>query len=169
MPGIKFLYITSEGKVYTIPTPNDSTYKAIPELGNSSVLMVNLYYETKNRKPWRLIRVGFDRIQLEEHGQYVLTTQERHDKFYNFNMFGFMTVEELSKGDEPLPIPKAPDIPTAKEKIALINFIRSKYPALWENSPLAVEKAIEFNINAHSKLINMVKEANLKRRKNSNI
>jgi len=85
---------------------------------NESVIVVELLYEVKNRKPWQLIYVGFDRIQLDGYRQYLLTMEERGSKFYNISHFGLASAEELSKREEPIAIPKALVVPNAKAKNA---------------------------------------------------
>lgn len=152
--------------MYPIPASKGSDYKAVPGLANESVLVVELFYEVKNRKPWRLIYVGFDRIQLDGHGQYILTMEERGSKFHNISHFGLAIAEELSKREEPVTIPKAPVVPIAKEKEALISFMIRKYPILWENSPEAVEVSIQSRLNTHLYLVNLVKKSTVIRRKN---
>ena len=166
MSGIKFLFIGGEGEVYPIPASKGSAYKAVPRLANESVLVVELFYETENRKPWRLIYVGFDRVQLDGHGQYLQTMEERGSKFYNIIHFGLASAEELSKREEPIAIPKALVVPNAKEKDALISFMKRKYPILWENSPEAIELSIQSRLNTHSDLVNLVKKSTVIRRKN---
>ncbi|MCO1603498.1 hypothetical protein [Desulfosporosinus nitroreducens] len=166
MSGIKFLFISGKGEVCPIPASKGSDYKAAPELANESVLVVELFYEVKNRKPWRLIHVGFDRIQLDEHGQYILTLEERVSKFYNISHFGLATAEELSKREEPVTIPKALVVPNAKEKEALISFIKRKYPILWKNSPEAIEVSIQSRLNTHLDLVSLVKKSTVIRQKN---
>lgn len=165
MSGLKFLVISREGKVYPIPIPKGPTYNAVPELANQQALVVDLFYETQNRKPWRLLHIGYDRIELDEHGQQTSEDLERHKKLYNFNNFGICTVEQLSKRRGPFSIPEAPDIPTKVEKDALRTYIKQKYPVLWENSPYAIENSIKSRIDTHSELISMVKKASLLRRK----
>ena len=166
MSGIKFLFISGEGEVYLIPVSKGSVYKAVPSLANQSVLVVELLYEVENRNPWRLIYVGFDRIQLDGHGQYVPTVEERGSKFYNICHFGLASAEELSKREEPIAIPKALVVPNAKEKDTLISFMKRKYPSLWENSPEAVELSIQSRLDTHSDLVNLVKESTVIKRKN---
>jgi hypothetical protein len=166
LSGIKFLFIGGEGEIYPIPASKGSAYKAVPRLANESVLVVELFYETENRKPWRLIYVGFDRVQLDGHGQYILTMEERGSKFYNISHFGLASAEELSKREEPIAIPKAPVVPNAKEKEALISFMKRKYPILWGNSPEAVELSIQSRLHTHSDLVNLVKKSTVIRRKN---
>ena len=152
--------------MYPIPASKGSVYKAVPRLANESVLVVELFYDVENRKPWRLIYVGFDRIQLDGHGQYILTMEERGSKFYNIFHFGLASAEELSKREELIAIPKAPVVPNAKEKEALISFMKRNYPILWENSPEAVELSIQSRLNTHSDLVNLVKKSTVIRRKN---
>jgi len=165
LSGVKFLYVSREGKVYSVPIPKHFVYKAIPELANQSVLEVNLMYETRNRKPWRLFHIGFDRILLDENGQYTLTDEEVNNGLYNFLNFGYTTAEELSKREEPLTIPKAIVVPDTKEKEVLIKYIKQKYPVLWENSPGVLEMSIKSRITGHSELVKMIKEASVLRRK----
>ena len=166
MSGLKFLFIGGEGDVYPIPASKGSAYKAVPRLANESVLVVELFYETESRKPWRLIYVGFDRIQLDGNGQYLQTMEERGSKFYNIIHFGLASAEELSKREEPIVIPKALVVPNAKEKDALISFMKEKYPILWENSPETIELSIQSRLNTHSDLVNLVKKSTVIRRKN---
>ena len=166
MSGIKFLFISGEGEVYPIPVSKGSVYKAVPSLANQSVLVVELLYEVENRNPWRLIYVGFDRIQLDGHGQYLLTVEERESEFYNICHFGLASAEELSKREGPIAIPIALVIPNAKEKDTLISFMKRKYPSLWENSPEVVELYIQSRLHIHSDLVNLVKESTVIRQKN---
>ncbi len=169
MSGLKFLVISREGKVYPVPIPKGPTYNAVPELANQQALVVDLFYETQNRKPWKIINVGYDRIELDEHGQQTAEDQDLHRKLYNFNNFGISTVEQLSKRRGPIPIPEAPVIPTKVEKDALRCFIQKNYPVLWENSPNSIEYSINSRLDNHAKLINMVKEASsLRRKRNKN-
>ncbi|NLB42540.1 MAG: hypothetical protein GX815_09835 [Clostridiales bacterium] len=165
MSGLRFLYISREGEVYPIPIPKDSTYKKVTELANELVLKVNLIYETRNRKPWQLYYVGFDRVQLNALGQYIMTDEEIDNSVFNFTNFSLVTAEELSKREDPLPVPQSIDVPTAKEKEVLINYIKHKYPALWQNSPSVIEETIRSRIEKHTKLVKLVKEASAIRRK----
>jgi len=45
--------------VHPIPAPKGAVYKAVPMLANESVLLVEMFYEVKNRKPWQLIHSYF--------------------------------------------------------------------------------------------------------------
>ena len=49
-----------------------------------------------------ICNLWFDRIQLNESDQYLLTDEELNDKLYNFVKFDFATAKELSKREEPL-------------------------------------------------------------------
>ena len=164
MSGLKYLFLTGQGDVYQIPIPNGTRYKPVPQLANQIVLVVDLFYETQNRKPWRLKHVGFDRIQLNLHGEYILTNKEKQKRLYNFFNFGIVTAEELSRKEDPWPIPGAPVIPNDVEKKVLIEFLKEKYPVLLENSPNVIEEAIESSLYKHSELQKMVREASAMRR-----
>lgn len=91
---------------------------------------------------------------------------ERGSKFHNISHFGLATAEELSNREGPVTIPKAPVVPNAKEKEALISFMKRRYPILWENSPGAVEVCIQSRLNTHLDLVNLVNKSTVIRRKN---
>jgi len=149
--------------------PKKFVYKAIPEIANQLVLEVNLYFETLNRKPWKLLNVSFDRIQLDEHGQYILTDDEVNNGMYNFTHFAFVTAEDLANRDEPLRIPKAIVIPDSKEKEILFKYIKQKYPDLWENNAAEViEISILSRKSSHSELVEKVKKASAIRQNRNN-
>src|SRR5690606_38403228 len=119
MSGLRYLLINSDYKVYKIPAPKNHIYPSVQELSNQLVLEVILYYETHNRKPNQLLHVSFDRLQLNNDGQFIMTELEREKGLRNFLLFGFETPESLSKRNEPLPLPSAIVTPTILEKEAL--------------------------------------------------
>ena len=162
MSGTKYIYVSRDLKIYPIPIPKDYTYKAVPELANENVLKVNFIYETKNRKPWELFYFGFMRIQLNDKGQYIHSSDD-DPALYNFINYGFATAEELCKRDL-ITIPKAIDIPNSNEKAAIISYIKKKYPSLWENSPGVLEMSIQSRMDKQAELVNLVKKANVIKR-----
>ena len=99
------------------------------------------------------------RIQLDEKGQYIHSSDD-DPALYNFINYGFATPEELSKRDF-ITIPKAIDIPNSKEKEAIINYIKIKYPNLWKSSPGVLEMYIQSRMEKQAELINLVKKANV--------
>lgn len=158
MSGIKWMYISKEGEVFKVPHPKDGMFKAIPQLASQTVLEVCLYYETKDRKPWKMLRVDFDRITLNNNGQY-LSQSETHGSLRNFLEYGLITPEQLSEKQDPWVIPKAPVIPNKIEKEVLIHFLKDKYPLLWQNSPEAIEIAILNRKNVHNKYLSLIRTA----------
>ena len=164
--GIRWLYISKIGQVFKIPNPKNLVFKPVPELAGESVLEVSFCYEIKNRKPWMLTKLFFDRITLNSDGQFVMNDQDRQRAFRNFSIFGFATAEDISKRKGPLPIPNAPIIPNQLEKQALINYLKSVYPILWENSPNILEQEIQQRLKMHQDQIDTIKIASLLRNKN---
>ena len=161
---VKLLYISSERKVYKIPQPKGNIYKAIPELAEQEVLIVSLIYEIRERKPWRLITMYFDRIELDKQGQYQWTKEEMSSKMHNAIHFGFTTPEELSERTQVV-IPEAPVNPTKFEIEVLKEYLKTQEPNLWKNSPEILGFSIRANEVVYKKLKNMVKKASeIKRR-----
>lgn len=159
MSGVKWFYISNEGKIFNVPQPKHWVFKPILELANQWVLEVCLYYETKNRKPAHLISISFDRIKLDNKGQYRLTSDETNMKLRDFLEYGFTTAEELSKKTDPWSIPDAPIIPNQNEKDALIQFLKSQYPLLWNGCPQIIEKEIIQKEAIHKKKLELIRRA----------
>lgn len=154
------MYISSDFRVFKIPRPNDFYYKAIPELSGQEILLVGIIYETLKRKPVRLLAVNFSRFRLDSIGGYTITDEEVNKAMYNFFHFGYSTAEDLAQRDMPLPIPKAPVIPTDKEKEVLYNYFRSNLFALAHEVPRIVEREILSLKETHQEHLNLIKTAN---------
>ncbi|MHB1167510.1 MAG: hypothetical protein ACYC3E_01200 [Carboxydocellales bacterium] len=163
MPGIKCLYITSDGRVFNVAISKNSVFKPVPDLAGESILEVSIFYETKERKPWRIFRFDFERITLNSEGQFILTGNEVHRSMRNFNIFAFSTVEDISQRSGPLPIPNAPIIPNEIEKKALISYLKGKYSVLWENSWNVLEQHIRDAHQRHENQIKTIKKASILR------
>lgn len=159
MAGLRYLFITKENQVYKITTPKNYNYPAISELKGEYVLEVILYYETLNRKPYRLLNVTFDRLQLNDEGRYVYTLEEQKEKTYNYIFFIYNTPEELSKKEGPIILPRATIIPTQGEKEALKRYIEVEIPQVNKYGTHAIEEAIQKNKAIHRNLIQLVKDA----------
>lgn len=162
MPGIMYLYIARDYSLHKIPILNGKVYKPVPTLANEEVLFTLLYYETIARKPSKLILANFDRFQLNSNGSYELTIDEIKKRYYNFDNYGFINAELLSEEDC-IQIPQATILPTNKEKYALYNYIKEKYPSLWCNFPETLECYIKNCINRDLKLKELVKKASILR------
>lgn len=160
MSGIKFIYIARGEEIFKVAHPKvGKKYKGIKELSNQNVLKVMMYYETKDRKPHQLITVEFDRIRLDSGGAYELNDEEVNKRLQNAFHFMYTTPQEMANREEPFELPLAPSIPSTKEKIALYDYLNSKFPLLGKDAPMIVEKNIRALKKIHQDKINMIKEA----------
>jgi hypothetical protein len=157
--GIRWLFISEDCKVFRTYEPKNHVYKPIKELANQEVLEVILIYETKERKPYKLLQVWFDRLGLDSVGGYVVTDEARDRGLYNFIKYGFVTPEELAIREEPLTIPIAPITPSGNEKEALYKYLKEKIPALAKDAPLVVERCIKSLKQNHQNYVDLIKQA----------
>jgi hypothetical protein len=162
MTGFMNLYITKNCEVHKIPIPNGKVYKPVPVLADQEVLFTLLYYETINRKPSNLIMVNFDRFQLNSDGGYQLTIDEIKKRCYNFDNYAFIYDKLLSEKNC-LQIPQATILPTNNEKVALYDYIKEKYPSLWNNFPQALQCYIQNCLDRDLELRRLVKKTNILR------
>jgi hypothetical protein len=159
MSGIRWLFISEDYKVFRTYEPKNHTYKPIKELANQEVLEVILFYETKDRKPYKLLQVWFERLGLDSTGGYVINKEAKDRGLYNFIEYGFATPEDLANRDEPLSIPVAPITPTGSEKEALYKYLKDKLPALAEDAPFVVERCITSLKQNHQNYIDLIRQA----------
>lgn len=160
MSGVKWLYISKEDKVFKVPNPKNNKYKAVKELAGQNVLKVMMYYETKDRKPERLLIVEFDRIRLDAKGNYELSEVKMKNVMQNALHFMYATPQQLANSEGPIVLPIAPCIPSSKEKVALYAYLNSKIPSLGKDAPKIVENTVSSLQNVHKGKIDMIKEAN---------
>ena len=123
------------------------------------VLHVHIVYETEDRKPCSILGVWFDRLSLNELGHYI--ENKYPPAMQNYLNYSGSTVEELSSREDPLTIPAAPILPTQVEKDCLINYLKSKYPMLWQNGPQVIELAIKSLQDIHKGYIDLFKKASI--------
>lgn len=159
MSGIRWLFISEECKVFRTYEPKNYTYKPIKELASQEVLQVILFYETKERKPYKLLQVWFERLELDSTGGYVITDEARDRGLYNAIKYGFTSPEELANREEPLSIPIAPITPSSSEKEALYKYLKEKIPALSKNAPFVVEGCLKSLKQNHQDNINLIRQA----------
>ncbi len=162
MAGFLNLCICMDGKIIKVPNVKWDNNKSIPQLSEQEVLHVHIVYDTEERNPNMIIGVWFDRVQLDELGQYSLN--KNHPSLQNFIEYAFVSAEELCERNEPLTIPAAPVVPTQFEKESLNTYLKNKYPVLLKNSPHAIELTINRLNEQHRKYIGLVKKANSLRR-----
>jgi hypothetical protein len=154
--GMKIICIT-ENDAVEIPESKRKNEKWMkPDLANKSVLMVEISYETENRKPFKIIHLGFDRISFNEQGIYdfqeaMISEEARVKSDY---MWSFLS------DNKPLPIPIAPAIPTEDELKKIKSYLNEKYPLLLENTPEAFELTIDRIKDRHNENITTFKKTN---------
>ncbi|MDU6361720.1 MAG: hypothetical protein E6590_17450 [Clostridiales bacterium] len=141
MPGNLYLYIGEKDKVYKVSYKKDGKYNSITEIANEKVLLIAINYSTANRKPLNAQHISFDEIQLNDTGGFEYTSEEIERRLYNFNNYGFMNAEMLSKQDI-ISLPKSIIIPQNRQKQLLYKYIEQKYPQLMKSLPFLVEQHI---------------------------
>lgn len=147
-------------EVYEIPfykIKNDKFPRA--ELACQTVIMMEMTYETRNRKPFKINRITFDRVSFDDQGIYDSRGASNTKEFGVKLEYLFFNLYETF---DPLPIPIAPIIPTEKEIAAIKAYLDRKYPALLRNSPTAIEHWILKRIENHRKEIKMMKASHRK-------
>lgn len=165
MAGLKNLCVFN-GTVYEIPLNKRKDGKIIEtKLSKQTVLNVELVYLTQNRKPYELIRVTFNRITFDNNGVYdvekAMMTDEFHVEMQYIGRKAFEGINSLGEDSTPLPIPRAPIIPSEDEINNLKAFLNQKYPLLMENSPYAIEAAIKKEQERHKERIAQMKKSYL--------
>jgi hypothetical protein len=109
-----------------------------PELSNQNVLKIEMIYETNNRKPYNIIRILFDRINFDKNGVYYMDDSLTEENSIKLEYVMYSINSELID-PQPLPIPKAPIIPSKGEIEIIKGYLTKKYPFLLNNSPNALE------------------------------
>jgi len=158
MAGFLNLCICTDGKVIKVPNVKWDNNKGIIELSEQEVLHVHIAYELEERNPSGIIGIWFDRLLLDELGQYTLN--KNHPALQNFINYSLASAEDLCERGGPLTIPAAPVVPTQFEKEALNTYLKNKYPVLLKNSPQTIELTINRLNEQHREYIDLVKKAN---------
>ncbi|MGE7921335.1 hypothetical protein ACQKM9_20705 [Viridibacillus sp. NPDC093762] len=140
MSGVKWLYISTENKIYKVPNPKNGKFKEIKELSEQDVLKVMLYYKTKNRRPDKLVMLEFDRITLDSEGVYELTDERQSKVLQSAFQYINNRPQELADNKSPFELPLVPKVPSNNEKIALYEYLNKKFPNLGKDAPAIVEK-----------------------------
>lgn len=158
-----YLYVSDKKGVYKIPKSKynedgDLEFKKVKDLANEKVILIILFYETLNRKPYRLELVSFHRAQLDKDGGHAITQKVVDDTSRNFYNYAFCDADDLAKR-ETIEIPIAPDnIPTEEEKKALYRYLNKKYPILMNDCPYFIEKNIKEIEEHYNELKELFKE-----------
>jgi len=154
--GMKYLCVY-DGNVYEIPVYKIKDGKfPKKELAGKTVIMMEMIYETKNRRPYKIVRIAFDRVSFDEHGIYDVGKDDT-SKVIDVKLEYMYS--RYHKSTEPLPIPIAPVIPTDEEVNIIKEHLRKKYPVLYQNSSNVIEEWIQDAQEQHQKEIRMMKES----------
>lgn len=144
-----------DDKVYEIPLTKIKNGKMeAPKLAGKTVLKVELIYEIKNRKPYKPLRILFDKITFNDDGIYEISESSAENQIKLEYIFAGIGPES-----SPLPIPIAPVIPSVKEIELLKEHLNRKYPALLENNRYAIEDAINESVEFHKENIGKMKRS----------
>lgn len=135
---VKYICINND-KVLEIPKSKIKRGKMLkPELANQTVKMIELIYETIDRKPGRIIRMNIDEVSFDNEGIYDIDDDSVSEKTrvkLEYALTDFFP-------ESPLPIPLAPIILTESEIELLKAYFNKKYPLLLTNSPNVIEESI---------------------------
>lgn len=115
-----------------------------PEFANQDILCMSMVYEIKDRRPSEIVSISFNILPFDENGEF--STQ----KFFSSEEFSvFFTYAMNIFGNTPLPVPRAPAVPSKKEKDLIKTFIRQKYPSVSETLAEWIEWSIINNKENH--------------------
>lgn len=153
-------HISNNNEIYKVPKSYYDESKTIIQLANTTILEIVLFYEVLNRKPQELINIEFNRCKINSMTNIV----DRNDSsaIKNFINYSLCTADELSLRQE-IPIPRAHTVPTEKEKQVLYDFLKNKYPVLWNNCPYITESHIKKLNEILAEYKELVKQAYLKK------
>ena len=153
-------HISDNNEIHKVPKSYYGESKTIIQLANTTILEVVLGYEVLNRKPDKLINIEFNRCKINSLANIV----DRNDSsaIKNFMNYSLCTADELSLRKE-IPIPRAHTVQTEKEKQVLYDFLKNKYPVLWDDCPYITESHIKKLNEILAEYKELVKEAYLKK------
>ncbi|QOK29954.1 hypothetical protein IIE26_28025 (plasmid) [Cytobacillus oceanisediminis] len=126
------------GHVFEIPKKEYSEMRR-PEFAKQDILMMEMAYETQNRKPIRILRIVFDTLSFDDNGVYSTQVAILTDEFYvrfSYAMYN------SNLNERPLPLPRAPIIPSKDDIYVLKMYITKKYPTISDVFPEWVDYSI---------------------------
>lgn len=153
-------HLSDNNEIYKIPKSYYGQCKSITKLANMNVLEVVLIYETLNRKPEKLIKIEFNRYQLN-HEAYA-TDKYNSNALQNFLNYGLTSADDLCLRKE-IPIPRAFIAPNEKEKQAIYDYLKTKYPVLWDDCSYLTELCIKKQNDIVDEYKELVKKAYTKK------
>ncbi|OEH53938.1 hypothetical protein AQ616_15810 [Oceanobacillus sp. E9] len=164
MPSVKCLYVYNNN-VYEIPRSRIKDGKKIEKkLTGKTVLEMEIIYSIEDRKPKKFLRILFNRVTFNSNGIYdfgsdSLTEQNRVQLEYAFRDITEALSHHKKSELSPLPIPKAPIIPSEEEIVTIKSYLNRKYPNLLNDSPYAIEYTIKKAKENHKEKIRVMKDS----------
>ena len=145
--------------VYQIPLKQINNNRIEKEeLRNLTSLMVTVLYELKDKKPYEVRNVWFERITFNEKGVHeILLNSPKISTQMTYAFHGFM-----GNDDKELPVPVALVEPTQQELEALKKHLNNKYPLLLKRNPYAIEMELMEQKSKHEKDVKLFKETHNK-------
>lgn len=153
-------HISNNNEIHKVPKSYYDESKTIIKLSNTTILEVMLIYDVLNRKPEKLVRIEFNRCQIDSFANIV--NRNDSNALENFLNYSGCTADELSLREQ-IPIPRAYTFPTDKEKQVLYDFLKKKYPVLWNDCPYITEFLIKKQTDMFDQYKELVKKAYLKK------
>lgn len=151
---IKFLCVL-DGVIHEVPIYKMKNGKMVkPELADKTVIMMEIVYETKDRKPFKIMRINFSKAYFDDRGIHDIESVSNSKEIGIKLEYIF---SDFSEEPNPLPIPIAPELPTEKEVALIVSYLNRKYPYLLINSPTAIEQAVSESKENHKKEIRKMK------------
>lgn len=151
----KMLFVQS-GKIQEIPTVKKEGHAIVDKkLANTTGLLTTIIYETKNRRPYKIVRIDFERISFNENGIYSYSEQILSENFrikLNYAIGGYDDLRTL-------PVPIAPELPNKNELALMKRYINDKYSILLENDPFVFESTMKKLTTQHMNDIQQMKKS----------
>lgn len=124
---------------------------------------MEMVYETKDRKPFKLQRISFFEADFDGEGIYDFS-DEAASKEMGIEL-EYIFYDIWTGDNTPLPIPIFPVIPSKDEIKILKNYLNDNYPHLLNNSPAALENYVRNRKRKHEENIERMKRSHRRRRK----
>lgn len=148
-------------EVFEIPLTKIKDGKMVKsELAGQTVLMLQISHSTKNRKPYDIFKIDFLKVSFDKNGIYDFRAEMLSEEgFRDFAYVSNWLTEALGEKSKPLPIPKAPVLPSDHEVNLIKTHLNKKYPKLLENKPHAIEFAIAQEKELYNEKIEKLKRS----------
>lgn len=163
--GIKVLCVKND-KVFAIPVNQMEKNRTIvlPELAGQTVLKMLMVYQNKNRIPFQIEHIEFERITFDNDGVYDMNKVIKSEEFRARFQYVNRELHEMlakSNGNElnPLPVPRPTSNLETQEINSIKSYLKNKFPQLLKNSPNAIEQAIERELQIHNSQVQLMKES----------